>query len=539
MTEKHARLLMAIQLICFLLLLPACNAPTGSGEKQIATPPPSELPPTQTLQVVPVKLDPCSLLTEREVSPVLGGLVQAQPAQGTGGCSYLLNSAVPSGTAQLVLSAAQGEEAKSLTLLSIGFLASFSGDVNMGTKLEAIQSQIAELSLSDLLSQLADLFQGTDITATLSVGPGESRLWLLYEGASYSQGTLIMMRGEEYVSLTQIGGNLSAAPDQLARLGEMAFERLPPAFYTLNENGDGSFTFDSGAGSEARPASVETGAPAESAGGLVWVTAPNAGLVYAIDAAMNTVVKTIEVGPFPNDIAVAGGGVWVESDTAGTIWRIDPQSFEVVQTVQFNGSTANIDAGPDALWVSGDLGVRMIDLGTGTRYDVVYNPCYDVAIGDEAIWVSQTQDRQLLEIDPESRRVAATVKLDGQPTWIAYGQGYVWTVLKDKHELVAIDPATRQVEHRQSFEFVVNGLAAGPDRIWYSNPLKLGSIEPKTWTTGGVSPATIPNRIAYFAGSLWTTGGKLAIVTRYDPDSGQPVAEIRIGTDPTGIVGGE
>jgi DNA-binding beta-propeller fold protein YncE len=541
MMKKYGSLLIASQLVLLSLLLPACNAPANLGAKMTASPIPTEPIPTQTRAAEPVELEPCALLTEKEVSQSLGGPVQAQPAQGTGGCTYMRTSTDPSHTVQLVLSAAQGDEAKTLTLLGIGLLAGFGGDPNMSTKMEAMNRQIDESSLSGLIAQVAGLFQGTSVAATLSETAGESRLWLLYEGDSYTQGTLILVRGEEYISLTQIGGDLSAAPDQLARLGDLAFKRLPPAFFVPNQGNNGSFGFEGGTGqeTEASATAIEPGLAPAVAGGLVWATAPNAGMVYAIDPATNTVIKQIAAKPFPGDTAVAAGKVWVQSQTTGVVWQIDAQSFQIIRTFQFNGNTANLDASADALWLAGQLGVRMIDLTTGTRYDVVYNACYDVAIGDDAIWVSQTADRQLLDISPESRKVVATVKLDGQPTWTAYGDGFVWTVLQDKKDLVAINAATRQVEHRQSFEFVINGLAIGSGRLRFSNPATLGSIEPGSWSTAGIHPSTLPTRIIYFAGSLWATGANSGLVTRYDPDSGRTLAEIQIGTDPTGIAGGE
>lgn len=539
--KTHRTLSTAVLLIGCLLILPACNAPFVLGTEQADEPVPTSQPPTPTQQVERIQLDPCSLLSEAEVSPVLGGTVQMQPAQGTGGCSYMLSSDDPTVMAQLILSAAQGEEAKTLTLLSIGILAGFSGDPNMMAEFEALNDQLPELSLPELVSRLADLFQGTGISVIETEAPGESALWLLYESDAYSQGTLILVRDDEYVSLTQIGSDMAAAPDQLTRLAETAFERLPPAFYVLGEDSDGSFSFEYSGGEEPEeiPAPTETEQPLEIVGGLVWVTAPNAGQVYAIDPMTNEVTATIDVGRFPTDIAVTDGQVWVVSDTEGTVWRIDPESFEVAQTIPLGGNTLNIDAGSDALWVVGGLGVRMIDLNTGTRHDVVYNRCYDVAIGEDVVWVSQTQDKQLLQIDPESRRVVATVKLDGQPTWIAYGHGIVWTVLSDTKELAAVDPSTGQVVDTEPFKYAIHGMAVGPNRLWYTRPTQLNGIEAWTWDIDTIVPTSSSIRIAYYAGSLWTTGGEEGVVTRYDPEDGRTIATIEVGADPVGIAAGQ
>ncbi len=532
-------------LVMLLVLLPACNAPAGPAAEPPATAADTALPTEPVATVTEsgerVKLDPCSLLSADEVSPILGGPVQVQPAGGTGGCAYSLSSGDAAGMVQIVLSAAQGEEAKALTILGIGFLAGFSGDPSISAEFEALNNDLPGLSLLELVTRLGDIFQGTGVNAIPVEQPDGGGLWLLYQTDAYSQGTLLLVRGDEYVSLTQIGGDMSAEPEGLAALGEVVFERLPANFYLLDEDGDGSFSIglsDDNDG-QANDKTGEVQEPPEVVNGLVWVSAPNAGQVYAIDPMADELIATIDVGRFPSDIAVAGGKVWVVSETEGTVWRIDPTSYEVVQTLTLNGNTLHIDASQDALWVVGGLGVRILDLNTGTRYDVVYNPCYDVTIGENSVWVSQTQDQQLLQIDPVSHKVVATVKLEGQPTGILYAHGYVWTVLLDKKELIAIDPSAGQVAHSEPFRYVVHGMAAGPERLWYTHPTALYNIEAGTWSTDALLPANIPSGITFYAGSLWATSSEDGVVTRYHPQSGEVLAVIDVGSDVVGIAAGE
>lgn len=273
-----------------------------------------------------VQLDPCSLLTDEEVGEVLGGPVQMQPPQGMGGCVYMLQSDDPTTSTQLAISAAQGNEAKAFTMLSLGLLAGFSDDPNMASEFEELNNQLPDLTLVEVVNRMAEMFEGTGVNVTQADGPGESALWLLYESEYYSQGTLLVVRGEVYTSLTQIGGDMSAAPDQLASLAATVFDRLPSDFYVLDEDGDGEFSFEYS--SEGEPDEAEEPAatvqPLEVVSGLVWIAAPNAGQVYAIDPMTNQVIATIDIGRFPTDIAVAEGNVWVVSDTEGTLWRIDP-----------------------------------------------------------------------------------------------------------------------------------------------------------------------------------------------------------------------
>jgi hypothetical protein len=159
----------------------------------------------------------------------------------------------PSGIVQLALSAAQGNEAKAFTVLSMGLLAGFSGDPNVQAEFEEVNSQIPGLTLLETVTRLAELFRGTGVDLIEVDGPGEHAIWLVYANESFSQGTLILVRGDEYVSITKIGGDMAVAFEELRNLGGMVFDRLPKSFYVVDEVGDGSFSFSLGGDDEPTP----------------------------------------------------------------------------------------------------------------------------------------------------------------------------------------------------------------------------------------------------------------------------------------------
>jgi len=254
-TVQHLALTVALTLV----FSSACNAPTTLFEPE-ATPTARPAPATETTQPAAteppaerVQLDPCSLLSDQEVGAMLGGAVQAQPAMGTGGCTYMLPSDDPSQMVQVVLSAAQGDEAKAFTALSMGLLAGFSGDPEMQAKFEAVNIQLPDLTLMDTVTRLAELFQGSGVELVEADGPDGHVVWLVYSIATYSQGTLILVRDDTYVSLTQIGGDMGGAFDKLGELGNTAFDRLPAAFYVMDEEGTGDFSFSIGGEEDETP----------------------------------------------------------------------------------------------------------------------------------------------------------------------------------------------------------------------------------------------------------------------------------------------
>ena len=248
---------LALAIVMTLILALACNAlpDFGQGANTPTLAPAVPTNPPETSATEPpaerVQLDPCTLLSETEVGAIMGGPVQTQPAMGTGGCTYVLASDDPTQMVQVVLSAAQGEEAKALTVLSMGVLAGFSGDPEIQTKFDAVNSRLPDMSLLEAVTALSELFRGTGVDLVEADGADGHATWMVVANEYYSQGTLILVRGDEYVSLTQIGGDLDAAFDNLGGLGDMVFDRLPASFYVLDEEGDGSFSFSLGGETEA------------------------------------------------------------------------------------------------------------------------------------------------------------------------------------------------------------------------------------------------------------------------------------------------
>ncbi len=555
---KKNQPLLAASILVIMLALPAlaCSFPFGGRATEVppeptSAPEPTPVPPTETPTPVPptetpvpaatpeeaeaVLLDICSLVTAEEAAAVLGGPVDVQSQQEMGGCSYSLQTTDPTALKHLTFSAAQGEEAKELTLLGLGLLVSLSGDQEAVTAAMELSAQLPELTLEELMAQLAQILIGVGIETTPHADLGDAAYWVTYSNEYLTQGTLIVVRDDIYVSISRVGGELDTALDQLAPMAETALDRLPPAFYVIPKEGEAVVT-------EEPEAAPET--PAEVPAGMVWVASPNAGQVFVIDPLTNEVAATIDVGRFPADIAAGEGNVWVASETEGVIWRIDPDTFEVAETISMGDNILRIAVGQGSLWASGGLGVRRIDLATGSRHDVVYNRCYDVAIGEEAVWVTQSLDQQVLKIDPATNTVTATVKLDGQPTEIAYGHDYVWVLLSDTSRLVQIDPQSNRVVSTLWLSDLVKTLTIGPDHVWYTGEQGVMYVEPATSRAGNTLPPRPAYGIADYGGSLWITSPNEGIVTRFVPpeevlDDPRIEAEIVTGGDPTVIVSGE
>jgi YVTN family beta-propeller protein len=185
--------------------------------------------------------------------------------------------------------------------------------------------------------------------------------------------------------------------------------------------------------------------------GSVWVT--TSGLVYRIDPAENAVTATIEVGKYPQDVAVAGGWVWVTRAKAGPgdLVRIDPATNRVA------GAPIALGYGPgpvayhdDALWIL-NTGVTVGELTEPVEFDGPTMGRIDVftgevsavsgpagapqAAGAGSVWGVAAEELSpgtiggdaVIRVDPVGRKVIAVIPV-ARAQEVAFGDGVVWVM---------------------------------------------------------------------------------------------------------------
>ena len=187
------------------------------------------------------------------------------------------------------------------------------------------------------------------------------------------------------------------------------------------------------------------------------------------------VANQIEVGPFPQAIAVGEGGVWVDvpanaPGAAPEIVRIDPNTDRVVARIPVPEGESDIAAGEGSVWVTRDsrmqggqlvLQTLRIDPATDTVIATLPDVGGQVAVGDGYLWAlaAGPGDRPtttvLVKIDPDTGSIVGTQSLGATVTNIVIGGGSVWlTTLPDPRignlqsgTLIQVDPSTIQVRH--------------------------------------------------------------------------------------------
>jgi streptogramin lyase len=271
------------------------------------------------------------------------------------------------------------------------------------------------------------------------------------------------------------------------------------------------------------------------ADGLVWVDGDNA-TAYRVDPQSNRVAGTLRLPAGSRLAAVGQGSLWLTNDAAGTVSQADP-SGKLLQTVTVGpvqekshphqeGLRLALDS--EAVWVA-RLNTEVVRIdwaggGTITRRFTVGVPGsarYDLiaAGGGAAVTHGGQQDAALL--NPQTSKVT-TVGLDGTLAGVAFGAGSFWASVENS-TLARIDPASRRVVATVGLDgqHLPGAVVVGDDAVWVFASGLLQRIDPaanRVVHTLAVGPQEVEaGRLAAGAGAVWLSDATARTLLRIDP----------------------
>ena len=219
--------------------------------------------------------------------------------------------------------------------------------------------------------------------------------------------------------------------------------------------------------------------------------------IYKVDPEKNQLTDRIPVDP-PTGVTFGHGSVWTVSSGYGTLSRIDPTSGEVVAKIEVGRGAVDVavDEETGAVWVAGlylpkdyddydpseDPGANKlsrVDPKTNrlveeipVRANAPDGGAQNVAAGEGAVWVASA-DGRLLEVDPATNEVVATVPLGDYSSDLAVTGGSVWVSGQNRSGtwLKRVNPRTAEVDWSRGLGAVDNGgygrLSAGEGSVWF------------------------------------------------------------------------
>jgi serine/threonine-protein kinase len=272
-------------------------------------------------------------------------------------------------------------------------------------------------------------------------------------------------------------------------------------------------------------------------------------LVTAVVVAAGVVALTATDDARPS--APAGSGVAV----------IDATGSKVSSLIESADAPSNLAVGDGAVWVlnSQDGTVARIDPKTDavTQRIRTTGVVTDLAAGAGALWVGRGHKTggagfitgSVSRIDPRTGRITRTVTLPNRGVnadggffnWgypgIVVGAGAVWVVDPDQ-TISRLDPRTGALA--KTIDVHTGHIAAGPEGVWFLNDDALTRIDPRTNRVGQTirigSPG--PDAIAVGAGSVWVSAPQEGVVWRVEPGPSPVMSTVRVGVGVTYIAYG-
>jgi streptogramin lyase len=129
--------------------------------------------------------------------------------------------------------------------------------------------------------------------------------------------------------------------------------------------------------------------------GSAWVSDPHEGLVSRVDPRSGTVLASVSLAPISETsrapLAVSAGTVWVALAARRMLFQIDQQAATVARTFVVGPQPSGVAVGDDAIWVSDATGapvIRIDPISGRTKRIPVGLPTTGIAAAHQLVWVA-------------------------------------------------------------------------------------------------------------------------------------------------------
>jgi ABC-type branched-subunit amino acid transport system substrate-binding protein len=255
-----------------------------------------------------------------------------------------------------------------------------------------------------------------------------------------------------------------------------------------------------------------------------------------------------------------GDGDRGEAPVGNGVAAIDPAGGELAAFIESGTAPSNLAVGEGAVWVlnTQNRTVSRVDPETKAvigRFETRGVPT-DIAAGEGAVWVGNGGGRgggnstvSVSRVDPKTSAITRTVKLPDKTggafapsfSWgfpeIAVGPGAVWARNPDL-TVSRIDPETGKLVATVDVE--AGSIAAGRDGVWVLSDGSVTRIDARTNRVGQRIRfgAQSTSGIAVGAGSVWATDEQEGVIWRVEPGPSPVTRTIDVGPGATYIAFG-
>lgn len=288
--------------------------------------------------------------------------------------------------------------------------------------------------------------------------------------------------------------------------------------------------------------------------------APQKDSLQRIDPRANRVVATIDAGPRLDEVAAGSSGVWTLDTVDGRFARVNPTRNVAVGRGSTLGEAVALAVGFDALWIarlegstarSGTL--LRIDPKAPGRADALTVPVVqrgsphvtftDLTVAADGpargLWLASPNGLSIEHVLPLGTPAGEVLMGDRVPQFVAADSSEVWVA--SAWALTKIDPQRRRVVATIPLPFRPSGIALAARRVWVSN-----SLARSVWVVDAQTNLVIrrirvgraPEAVASGFGSVWVTNRADGTVSRIDPQTMRVTATLTVGGAPEDVAVG-
>ena len=249
-------------------------------------------------------------------------------------------------------------------------------------------------------------------------------------------------------------------------------------------------------------------------------------------------------------VAIAAGVFLLTRDSpsvalASNSIAILGEEGEVEEVIGVGADPTDIVLADDAVWVTNfqDRTVSTIDpaeLTVGRTLSAAGTPT-DIAADGDIVWVANGFDGTLQRIDAGTEQVVESIPVGIGSNEIAVGEGGVWIAEDAKEELSMVDPTTNEQALTISVEGSPTDVAVGGGSMWVAQrrESKVLRLSPDGESMTPIGLEDRPHAIVYADDQVWTVNSSDDTVSRIDPSSNRVAATILVGDEPTALAIGE
>jgi streptogramin lyase len=262
-------------------------------------------------------------------------------------------------------------------------------------------------------------------------------------------------------------------------------------------------------------------------------------------------VDEVRVGELPTDIAFAQGRAWVPSAGSDQLVAIEDRPAPE-RDASYHASSGALRVASDGLsiWLAGAVDNQLTSVdslfgGEASRHRIpVGADVVDVAVGRDAVWVTNGAKGTVTRVDPVTDRLLEPGISTGRfPTAVAVGARDVWVVNSGDGTLARVDPRENLVVGRRvPVGRDPQDVAVGFGRVWVANRGD-GTISRVDERTGRpqdpVRVGGAPSALAITTGGVLLLDSQRGRVLRLDPRTSRVTDVVRVGGFPTALAVGE